>query len=200
MIRMEENMTETTPRVRGRKRRLLAKIAIGLLLIIAIFCVIVATRPSHYEVQRSSTIAAPAPVVFEQINDFHNWEGWSPWSKLDPAAKNSFEGPTSGKGAVFKWSGNDKVGEGTMTLIDSQPNQRVKIRIDFVRPFKDTSIAEFTFKPDGDKTAVTWSMSGEQNFIGKAVCLFMNMDKMLGGDFEKGLAQMKAVAEAKVSK
>ena len=161
-----------------------------------LFAVVVALQPSEYRISRSATVSAPAPDVFAQVNDFHNWEAWSPWAKLDPAAKTTFEGPAAGQGAVFAWSGNDKVGEGRMTLTESRPAELVRIRLDFVKPFAGTSTSEFTFKPAGNRTAVTWTMSGDQNFLEKAMCLFVSMDKMLGGEFEKGLAQMKSVAEA----
>ena len=145
---------------------------------------------------RSATISAPAPAVFAQVNDFHNWEAWSPWAKLDPAAKATFEGPSTGTGAIFKWAGNKEVGEGSMTITESRPSDLIRIKLEFLRPFEATNSAEFTFKPEGNRTAVTWSMEGKNNFIAKAVCLFMNMDKMVGGQFEQGLAQMKAVVEA----
>lgn len=185
----------------GRKKfGILKKIMLALVAIIVVFVVIVAMQPSEFRIVRSETIPAPAEFVFAQVNDFHNWEAWSPWAKLDPAAKNSFEGPEAGPGAIFKWSGNDKVGEGTMTLTESQPNDLIRIKLDFERPFKDTSTAEFTFKPQGSQTLVTWSMFGRKNLIGKAVCLFMNMDKMVGAEFERGLAQMKAAVEAAIRK
>ena len=130
------------------------------------------------------------------MNDFHNWEAWSPWAKLDPAAKATFEGPSTGTGAIFKWVGNKEVGEGSMTITESRPSDLIRIKLEFLRPFEATNSAEFTFKPEGNRTAVTWSMEGKNNFIAKAVCLFMNMDKMVGGQFEQGLAQMKAVVEA----
>jgi hypothetical protein len=149
---------------------------------------------------RSATIAAPADVVFSQVNDFHNWESWSPWAKLDPAAKNTFEGPTAGTGAIFKWSGNSEVGEGKMTVTESHPHDLIGIKLDFVRPFEDTCDVAFAFAPEAERTVVTWSMSGHKNFISKAVCMFMDMDKMVGGDFEKGLAQLKTVAEAAAGK
>ncbi len=130
------------------------------------------------------------------MNDFHNWEAWSPWAKLDPAAKATFEGPSTGTGAIFKWAGNKEVGEGSMTITESRPSDLIRIKLEFLRPFEATNSAEFTFKPEGNRTGVTWSMEGKNNFIAKAVCLFMNMDKMVGGQFEQGLAQMKAVVEA----
>jgi hypothetical protein len=180
----------------GRKIALLKKILVVLAAFVLVFAGVVALQPSEFRVVRSTTISAPASDVFAQVNDFHNWEAWSPWAKLDPAAKNSFKGPSAGTGAVFKWSGNDQVGEGSMTLTESRPSEQIRIKLEFVRPFEDTSMAEFTFTPEGNQTMVTWSMIGRKNFISKAVCLFMNMDKMLGGDFEKGLAQLKSVVEA----
>lgn len=182
--------------VRGKKFAVLKKIIIALALLIVVFAAFVAMQPSDFRIARSATITAPPPEVFAQVNDFHNWEAWSPWAKLDPAAKNSFEGASAGTGAIFKWSGNNEVGEGSMTVTESRPSEFIRIKLDFVRPFEDTSTAEFTFKPEGDRTVVTWSMFGQRNFICKGVCLFMNMDKMLGGEFEKGLAQMKSVVEA----
>src|SRR5207248_2982956 len=106
-------------------------------------------------------------VVFAQVNDFHNWEAWSPWAKLDPAVKNTFEGPPSGTGAVFKWSGNDKVGEGSMTITDSRPNELIKIKLEFIKPFADTSDVQFDFNSEGAQTVVIWTMTGHKNFIGK---------------------------------
>jgi len=143
-----------------------------------------------------ATIGAPAPVVFAQVNDFHNWDAWSPWAKIDPAMKKTHEGAPAGTGAIYTWAGNDQVGEGRMTLTESRPNELVRIKLEFMKPFASTADTEFTFKPAGDQTAVTWSMAGEKNFMAKAFGLFMNMDKMIGDDFEKGLAQMKSVAEA----
>src|SRR5262249_31753301 len=153
--------------------------------------VFVALQPSGYRVVRTTTISAPAPAVFAQVNDFHNWEAWSPWAKLDPAMKQTFEGTPAGTGAVYKWAGNKQVGEGRMTLTESRPSELVKINLDFPKPFAPTCTTEFTLKPKDNQTAVTWSMAGENNFIAKAFCLFMNMDKTVGGDFEKGLTQMK---------
>lgn len=176
------------------KKKLL--IALGVLVgIVGVFAVVVAMQPSDFRISRSATVDAPPSAVFAQVNDFHKWEAWSPWAKLDPNAKNSFEGPTSGKGSMFKWSGNNEVGEGMMTITESDPYKRILIRLDFKKPMEDTSEAEFRFKPEGDKTVVTWSMFGKHNFVGKAFCLLMNMEKMLGGEFDKGLASMKAMAE-----
>ncbi len=175
---------------------MLVKILIGVVVVIGVFAVIVAMRPSDFRVERSAVVAAPAPVVFAQVNDLHNWDAWSPFAKLDPAAKQTFEGPRAGTGAALAWAGNKQVGEGRMTITESRPNEIIRFRLDFAKPFAVTNTAEFTFTPRGDQTAVTWSMSGRQNFMAKAFCMFMSMDKMVGGEFEKGLAQMKSVAEA----
>jgi uncharacterized protein YndB with AHSA1/START domain len=145
---------------------------------------------------RSTTIAAPPSIVFEQVNDFHKWEAWNPWDKVDPAMKKTYEGSPAGVGAVYAWVGNKDVGEGKMTIAESRPGQLVRISMEFFKPMAGTSTTEFTFVPQGDGTLVTWSMSGENSFVGKAMCLFMNMDKMIGGQFEKGLADMKVAAES----
>jgi hypothetical protein len=175
---------------------MLKKILIGCVVVIVGFLAIVAMQPAEYRVVRTATMAAPAKTVFDQVNDFHHWEGWSPWAKLDPNAKNTFTGPTAGNGAGFAWAGNKQVGEGRMTVTESRPSELVKINLEFIKPFASVCTTEFAFQPQGNQTAVTWSMSGQNNFIAKAFCLFMNMDKTVGGDFEKGLAQMKAIVEA----
>lgn len=178
---------------------MLRKILIGLgvlVVLLAIFAGIIALQPSEYRVERTATIVAPVETVFAQVNDFHKWEAWSPWAKLDPNAKATFDGASSGQGAKFSWSGNDQVGAGSMTLIESIPAQLIKIDVAFTRPFEGSTVSEFTFRPQGSATVVTWASYGAQNFIGKAICLFVSMDRMLGGDMEKGLAQMKSVAEA----
>src|SRR5713226_6692083 len=175
-------------------------ILIALAVIVVVFVAIVAVQPSDFRITRSATIAAPPEAVFAQVNDLHNWEAWSPWAKLDPAAKSTYEGPAAGVGAAFAWSGNNKIGEGRMTVIDSRPNVLVRFKLDFLKPFKASNTAEFTFKPEGNQTAVTWSMYGKNNFLSKAVGLFMNCDKMVGGQFEQGLAQMNSVTEAATTK
>jgi uncharacterized protein YndB with AHSA1/START domain len=155
--------------------------------------IFVATRPSEFRVARSVTIPAPAAVVFEHVNDFHNWEAWSPWAKLDPHAKNSFAGPESGEGAKYHWEGNNQVGAGAMTLLESRPHEFIRIRLEFLRPFKATNAVEFTFQPSGEGTRVTWTMTGQNNFMAKAVGLFIDCEKMCGGQFEQGLANLSSV-------
>ena len=175
---------------------MLKKILVALLVIIVVLVVVIAVQPSEFHVARATTMAAPAPVVFAQVNDFHKWEAWNPWGKLDPAAKQTYDGAPAGTGAIYAWSGNSKVGEGRMTVIESRPSDLIRIKLEFFKPMAGTSTAEFTFKPEGDRTAVTWTMTGTNNFVGKAMCLVVNMDRMIGDQFEKGLASMKVVVEA----
>jgi len=176
---------------------MLIKTLIVIAAIIVVFAIIVALRPSNFRIVRSATIAAPPEVIFEQVNDFRAWQAWSPWEKKDPNLRRTYEGPPSGRGAVYAWAGNNEVGEGRMTLIESRPAELIRIRLDFFKPFAATNESEFTFAPRGDgRTEVTWSMTGHNGFMAKAFCMFMNMDKMVGSDFEKGLASMKPVAES----
>ena len=175
------------------------KVILGILVVVIVavvgFCAIVAMQPNDYKVSRSASIAAPPEKVFAYVDDFHKWEAWSPWAKLDPNMKTSYSGPESGQGASYAWTGNDQVGEGKMTIAESHPGQHIKINLEFIKPWQANNTTEFMFKPDGDKTNVTWTMNGQNNFVGKAFGMMMNMDKMIGNDFDKGLAQLKAVAE-----
>lgn len=174
---------------------MLKKILIAVAAVVLAFLGYVALQPAVGHVERSVSIAAPASAIFSHVNDFHNWEAWSPWAKIDPNAKTKFEGPASGKGAVFGWSSeNSEVGEGKMTIIESTPSDHIKINLDFLKPMQNTSTAEFTFKPDGNKTKVTWSMSGERPFLARAMCILFGADAMVGGMFEKGLANLEAVS------
>jgi uncharacterized protein YndB with AHSA1/START domain len=177
------------------RKKLLIALAVVAALIIA-FVIVVAMQPSTFRISRSATMAAPAAAVFPHVNELKKWQPWSPWMKLDPNAKSTFEGPEGGKGAAMTWAGNNEVGEGKMTIIESKPNELVRFRLDFYKPMAGTSEAEFTFKPEGENTTVTWTMSGTNNFIGRAMCMVMNMDKMVGGEFEKGLASIKTIVDA----
>lgn len=164
--------------------------------VVVIFLVVVAMQPADFRIERSATMRAPAPAAFAQVNDFQKWQAWSPWENVDPALKRQYEGPTAGTGAVYAWQGNKDVGEGRMTITDSKPAERVRIKLEFFKPFAATNTAEFSFKPAGpESTAVTWTMTGQNNFLSKAICMFVNMDKMVGGMFEQGLTQMKTVVE-----
>lgn len=179
---------------------MLKKILIALAVVVLVFVVIVATRPADFRVTRSASFAAPPEAVFAQINNFHNWDAWSPWSKLDPNAKFTFEGPEAGVGAAFAWAGNNQVGEGRMTITESRTNELIRLKMEFLKPMEAISTTEFTFKPEGDQTAVTWTMSGKNNFMAKAVSLFMDCDKLIGDQFEKGLANLKSVVENAAAK
>lgn len=175
---------------------MLKKILLGVGCVIVVFVCVVALQPSSFLVNRAAVINAAPAEIHGLINDFHKWEGWSPWAKIDPAMKTTYEGAPSGTGAIYKWVGNDQVGEGQMTILESQAPGLVKIKLDFLKPFASTSTTEFKIEPVGSGTTVSWTMSGESNFMAKGFGLFMGgMDKMVGPDFEKGLAQMKALAE-----
>ena len=163
--------------------------------VVALFAGVVAMQPAHFRVARTATIVAPTSTVFAQVNDFHNWESWNPWGKLDPAIKQTYEGAPAGAGAVYSWAGNGNVGAGRMTITESRPSDLIRIKLEFLRPFAATNAAEFTFVPEGNNTALTWSMTGKSSFVTKAFHLFMSMDKMIGGQFEKGLADIKTIAE-----
>jgi hypothetical protein len=160
-----------------------------------VFIGVVAMQPDEFRVTRSALIKGPAAEVSGHVSDFRKWEAWSPWAKLDPNAKNEFEGPAQGVGTVFKWSGNDEVGEGKMTLLEDKPGEFVKINLEFIKPMACVNITEFQFAPEGDQTKVVWTMYGPNNFMGKLAGLFMNLDEMVGKDFEKGLANLKGVVE-----
>jgi len=163
---------------------------------VIILAVVIATRPAEFRVARSTTIAAAPEVVFAHVNDLHKWDDWSPWAKRDPDMTKTHEGAPQGEGAVYSWSGNKDVGEGRMTITESKPPERIVIRLEFLKPFAATNTTTFTFTPQDGKTLVEWSMHGTNNFMAKAFQLFMNMDNMIGKDFEEGLANMKAVSEA----
>ena len=175
-------------------KKILAALAALLLVLVAV----IGFQPARYRVARSITLAASPADVFAQVNDFHNWDAWSPWAKLDPKMKATYEGPPSGIGAVYRWTGDKKVGEGKMTIEESRPASHVRIRLEFIEPF--ASVADHAFDlaaaGSGTTTTVTWTMTGENDFVSKAFCLFMGgMDKAVGPDFEKGLAQLKSLVE-----
>ncbi len=185
------------PQATPKKRSILKKILLGFVIAIGVFLIVVALQPAEFHITRSATIGAAPAAVFAQVNDFHLWEAWSPWQKIDPTMKQTYEGAASGTGAVVSWIGEKDAGQGRMTLTESRPSESIKIRLDFIKPFDATNAVEFTFKPEGNGTQVSWIMDGRKNFVMKAFGLFMDMDKCVGGDFEKGLAQLKSVAEAK---
>jgi hypothetical protein len=171
------------------------KILLVVAVVVVAFAVFVATRPAAYRVSRSTTIAAPPTVVYAQVADFHRWDAWSPWAKLDPSMKTTFSGPVAAPGSSYAWAGNDKVGEGRMTIVDARPAQRVLIKLEFLKPFEATSSTEFLFASKSGATQTTWTMEGRNNFAGKLFSVFTDMDKMIGNDFDRGLAQLRIVAE-----
>lgn len=174
---------------------MLKKILIGLAVIVIVFLIVVAVQPSTYSVTRSATIAATPEAVFPHVNELKKWAAWNPWEKLDPNMKLTYEGPEAGVGASYSWVGNNEVGEGRMTITECKPNESIRFKLEFFKPMAGVSEAEFAFQSQGHQTGVTWTMSGKNNFIGKAMCLFMDMEKMIGGQFEKGLGNLKSLVE-----
>ena len=175
---------------------MIKKILIGIVAIIGIILVLAAMRPADFRVERSATLPAAPGALFEHVNNHHKFNTWNPFLKLDPNVKNSYSGPESGVGAVCSWDGNGQVGAGTCTIVESKPDELVRCRMDWKRPLEGTATVDFIFKPDGDKTMVTWAMYGKNNFLGKLVSLFIDCDKMCGPQFEKGLVDLGAAATA----
>jgi len=163
--------------------------------LVAALLVYAATKPDTFRVQRSASIKAPPAKIFAILNDFQRWDAWSPWEKKDPAMKRTFSVVTSGKGAQYAWQGNSDVGQGRMEIAESTPPSKVAIKLDFVKPFETHNLVEFTLEPQGDATNVTWAMQGPSPYIAKVMQVFFSMDKMVGKDFEAGLANLKALAE-----
>lgn len=152
---------------------------------------------STYEVTRNAVIPAPAADIFPLVNSFREWTKWSPWESVDPGMDRSYSGSESGVGAKYAWSGNRRAGSGTMEIVESTEPQGIRIRLEFTKPFKAVNPTAFTFAPSGSGTRVTWTMTGENKGIGKLFALFMNMDKMVGTDFEKGLASLAGAVAKK---
>ena len=172
------------------------KVLLVLMILVVAALGFVATRPDTFHVERSASIAASSDSVFAKIDDFHHWASWSPWEKLDPQMVKTFEGPASGVGASYHWAGNNKAGEGRMTIIESDPGRKVAIKLEFLKPWKATNACVFTLTPEATGTRVTWTLDGNNDFMAKAMSAFMSMDKMVGGDFEKGLSSLKTLTEA----
>jgi len=170
-------------------------IVIVVAVLIAGILIFAATKPDTFRVQRAASIKAPPQKVFALVNDFNRWGAWSPWEKKDPAMKRTFGAATSGKGAVYTWEGNKNVGQGRMEIAESVPPSKVTITLDFVKPFEAHNIVEFTLEPKGDATNVKWAMQGDTPYFAKIIHVFIDMDSMVGKDFEAGLANLKAAAE-----
>lgn len=175
------------------------KIALGviafLVLLVGGFCVVVVMQPDTVEIERATTIKATPDRVFLLLNDFREWNRWSPWMDLDPDAKGSISNPSHGKGAKLTWDGNAEVGKGTMTIVDAQPGKLVALEQVFERPMQGTADIRFIIEENSQDTKLRWTMKAPQNFFCKAMCMFMNMDAMLGAQMEKGLASIKELAE-----
>lgn len=179
---------------------MIAKILVVLAALVVVFLIIAALQPAGYRVERSIMISASPAIAFNQVNDLHRWQEMSPYEKLDPAMRHTYSGPSAGEGASTAWTGNSQVGEGRMTITESRPNELVRMRLDFEKPFRSVCVAEFTFIPMGEQTKASWSMTGQKAFVMKAMGLVMNMDKMIGGQFDEGLANLRSLAEAAAKK
>jgi hypothetical protein len=169
--------------------------AVVLAIAIAIVLILAATKPSSFSVERAIDIGAPADQIFPLINDFHQWGSWSPWENKDPAMKRSFSGAASGKGAVYGWEGNSNVGSGRMEILEASAPSKILIKLDFFKPFEGHNTAEFTMLPQGGATHVSWVMRGPAPFMSKLMQVFMNLDRMIGKDFEIGLSSLKKLTE-----
>jgi hypothetical protein len=170
-------------------------IAIVIVAVIAAILIFAATKPETFTVQRAASIKAPPEKIFAVLDDFHSWGVWSPWEKMDPEMKRTFSGAPNGKGAVYEWQGNSKVGQGRMEITEATAPSQVTIKLDFIKPFEGHNVAEFVLQPSGDSTNVTWTMRGPSPYIAKVMSVFCNMDSMIGKDFEAGLANLKAATE-----
>jgi hypothetical protein len=173
----------------------IAIIAVILAIAIAIVLILALTKPDTFRVQRATSIKAPADKIFSLINDFHQWVTWSPYEKKDPAMKRTYGGAESGKGAVYAWDGNNNVGSGRMEILDTSVPSKIVIKLDFFKPFEGHNTAEFTMLPQGDATNLVWLMHGPAPFMSKLMQVFMNVDNMVGKDFEVGLANLKKLTE-----
>lgn len=175
--------------------KILAIVGAVLLVVVAGILIYAATKADSFTVQRVAVIKAPPAKIHALINDFLAWKSWSPYEKKDPDMKRSFSGSPSGKGAIYEWDGNNNVGKGRMEIVETTAPSRIAIKLDFLKPFEGHNTAEFTMVPQGDTTTVTWTMTGPSPYIAKVMGTFFNMDKMIGTDFEVGLANLKALAE-----
>jgi uncharacterized protein YndB with AHSA1/START domain len=171
-------------------------IAVVVLVLIGVVLAVAASRPSEFTVQRTTRIAAPPERILANIADFRRWEAWSPWERMDPAMRKTHSGAASGPGAVYEWEGNSKVGKGRMEITELSPPSSVTVQLDFLKPFEAHNTARFMLVPVAGGTDVTWSMFGPSPFVTKVMGVFFNMEKMVGKDFERGLASLKTVSES----
>lgn len=169
--------------------------AIVFVVLVAAVLIVAAARPKMFRMERRTTIEAPAERAYWLIADFHCWQAWSPWEKLDPELKRTFSGRESGEGTVYAWESQGEAGAGRMEITHAAAPSRITIRLEFFRPFRATNTAEFLIEEHGSSTTVTWAMFGPQPYRGKLMGLFLNMDRLIGREFETGLANLKALAE-----
>lgn len=174
---------------------MIKKFLLLLVIVLAGLCAYAASLPDDYAIDRTLTIKAAPEKIFAQLNDFHAWEAWSPWIKLDPNAKTTFEGPKSGTGAKMRWDGNNQIGTGSMTISESHPSHHIAYQLVFEKPMPGEALSEFTLVPQKEGTRVTWSMSGKRDFLGKLIGVLVNCDKMIGDKYEEGLANLKTVVK-----
>ncbi|MGR8981898.1 MAG: SRPBCC family protein [Gammaproteobacteria bacterium] len=174
---------------------MIESLVIAVVVLLVLLLIYAATRPNMFRVERSATIKAPAEKIFPLINDFREWEPWSPWEKVDPAITRIYSGAASGEGAVYEWTGNKNIGQGRMEIIESLPPSKIKLKIDFIKPFEAHNTIEFTLVRRGDSTTVTQAMYGPSPFMSKLMGIFCSMDKIVGQKYEEGLANLKAIAE-----
>lgn len=179
---------------------MLKKIGLGLLVVVAVLLIVIATRPPGFHVERSIQVSAPGSVVYGQFASLKAFTAWMPWSDLDPTMKQEFSAADTGVGASYSWVGNKEVGRGSMTVTAAEPDSKVTYRLEFKEPMENTNMTTLALAPEGDGVKVTWSMDGDYDFVAKAFSLFMDMDKMIGPDFEKGLGRLKARAEAEAKR
>lgn len=170
-------------------------ILVALLLVAVV--VFAATRPNKFRLQRSVVIAAPAETIYPLIADFRKWALWSPWDNLDPEMKRTYEGAPIGLGAIYTYEGNKTVGAGRMEIVEAQLNRKVVAKLHFIKPFEAHNTAEFILVQQADGTEVTWAMYGPQTFMGRLMGIVLSMERLVGGQFEQGLASLKAVAEGR---
>jgi len=170
-------------------------IGIAVVVLVAGILIYAATRPDTFGIERSATIKASPEKIFAHVNELKAWTAWSPWEKIDPALKRTYSGPQSGKGAAYAWEGNKDVGVGRMEIAESVAPSKITMKLDFLKPFEAHNTAEFTFVRQGDATTVTWAMSGPSPYLSKLMGLVFNMDRMVGGQFETGLANLKSITE-----
>ena len=179
-----------------RMKKVLLGIASVLALAIVVVLAVAATKPSTFRIERSAQVNAPATAVYANLEDFHRWKAWSPWEGLDPNLKRDYSGKERGEGAVYSWQGNPDVGSGRMTVVEAKPDRQVNIRLEFFEPFAADNRTIFKLEPSSGSTQVNWAMEGSNNFMGKLMSVFMDMDSMVGKDFERGLDNLKRVSES----